>query len=135
MKKQRYVLDSYPLLAYFQDEPAADRVEQLLEAARREEASLYLSLINLGEVAYIIERRYGQGRWHAVQTLIDRWPVQVVGIDRERVLNAAHIKAYYPISYADAFAVALAQELDAPVLTGDPEFHKVEDMVQVLWLE
>jgi ribonuclease VapC len=123
------------MLTYFQDEPAAERVEQLLEAARRGEASLYLSLINLGEVAYIIERRYGQGRWHVVQTLVDRWPVQVVSIDRERVLNAAHIKAYHPISYADAFAVALAQELNAPVVTGDPEFHKVEEFVQVLWLE
>jgi predicted nucleic acid-binding protein len=134
VRKRRYVLDSYPLLAYFQDEPAADRVEQLLEATRRGEASLYLSLINLGEVAYIIERRHGQALWHAVQTLVDRWPVQVVGIDRERVLNAAHIKAHYPISYADAFAVALAQELEAPVVTGDPEFHKVEEIVQVLWL-
>ena len=128
------MLDSYPLLAYFQDEPAADHVEQLLEAASRQEASLYLSLISLGEVAYIIERRHGQGRWRAVQTLVDRWPVQVAGIDRERVLNAAHIKAHHPISYADAFAVALAQELNALLVTGDPEFHKVEEIIQVLWL-
>ena len=128
------MLDSYPLLAYFQDEPAADHVEQLLEAASRQEASLYLSLISLGEVAYIIERRHGQGRWRAVQTLVDRWPVQVAGIDRERVLNAVHIKAHHPISYADAFAVALAQELNALLVTGDPEFHKVEEIIQVLWL-
>ena len=134
MKKQRYVLDSYPLLAYFQDEPAADRVEQLLRAARREQASLYLSLVNLGEVAYIIERRHGQARWRAVQTLVDRWPVQVASIDRERVLNAAHLKAYQPVSYANAFAVALAQELDAPLVTGDSDCHKVEGLVQVLWL-
>lgn len=134
MRKRRYVLDSYPLLAYFQDEPAADHVEQLLEAASRQEASLYLSLISLGEVAYIIERRHGQGRWRAVQTLVDRWPVQVAGIDRERVLNAVHIKAHHPISYADAFAVALAQELNALLVTGDPEFHKVEEIIQVLWL-
>ena len=44
------------------------------------------------------------------------------------------MKAHYPTSYADAFAVALAQELNAPLMTGDPEFHKVEDIVQVCWL-
>jgi predicted nucleic acid-binding protein len=38
------------------------------------------------------------------------------------------------MSYADAFAVALAQELDAPVLTGDPEFRVVERLVQVDWI-
>ena len=48
----------------------------------------------------------------------------------------AHIKAHYPVSYADAFAVALAQEMDGPVVTGDPEFKRVEDegLISVVWL-
>jgi hypothetical protein len=47
---------------------------------------------------------------------------------------AAHIKANHAISYADAFAVAPAEELDAPVLTGDPGFGEMEPLVQVFWL-
>jgi len=35
---------------------------------------------------------------------------------------------------ADAFAVALAQSRQATLLTGDPEFHKVENLVTVDWL-
>jgi hypothetical protein len=35
-------------------------------------------------------------------------------------LAAAHLNA--ALAYADAFAVAAAQALDAVVLTGDPEF-------------
>jgi len=49
-------------------------------------------------------------------------------------LAAAHVKAHHPISYADAFAVALAQEMDASVVTGDPEFECVEELIPVVWL-
>jgi ribonuclease VapC len=37
------------------------------------------------------------------------------------VLEAARLKARFPISYADAFAVATARAEGGPVLTGDPE--------------
>ena len=53
---------------------------------------------------------------------------------RERVLAAAHIKATHAISYAGAFVVAAAQEMGATILTGDPEFRTVEDLVPVEWL-
>lgn len=41
--------------------------------------------------------------------------------NRETVLNAARIKAKYPLSYADAFAAATAVQHKAPLWTGDPE--------------
>jgi ribonuclease VapC len=50
------------------------------------------------------------------------------------VLEAARIKARLPISYADAFAVATAQRERAVIVTGDPEFRKVEHLVTVKWL-
>ena len=37
------------------------------------------------------------------------------------ILEAARMKAQHRLSYADAFAVATARLLGAPVLTGDPE--------------
>jgi predicted nucleic acid-binding protein len=38
------------------------------------------------------------------------------------------------ISYADAFAVAAAQEQQASLLTGDPEFNKVTASNAIEWL-
>ena len=49
-------------------------------------------------------------------------------------LEAAHIKASHPLSYADAFVVAVAINQKAIVLTGDPEFESVETLVNVEWL-
>jgi ribonuclease VapC len=50
------------------------------------------------------------------------------------MLAAAHIKANHSVAYADAFAVAAAQELGGAVLTGDPEFKEVEELIAVEWL-
>ena len=54
--------------------------------------------------------------------------------DRLLVFEAAHVKARYPVSYADAFSVALARRNRGRVLTGDPEFKAVECEVRVHWL-
>jgi PIN domain nuclease of toxin-antitoxin system len=51
VKKPRYVFDSYALLAYVRAEPGGDEVKSLLEEARKGQVEVYLSLINLGEVA------------------------------------------------------------------------------------
>lgn len=40
----RYVLDTSALLAYYQDEPGADIVEQLLNKAQAGKIEIYLSL-------------------------------------------------------------------------------------------
>jgi len=107
----------------------------MLERAAQGEAQLHVSLINLGELAYLTERRRGLSALRQTLAVLERLTIRWVSVDWERVLAAARVKARYPISYADAFAVALAQEIDAPLVTGDPEFHKVEESVQVRWLE
>ena len=48
----RYVLDSFGLLAYFGGEPGEAQVKTVLERAAAGQAEVYLSVVNLGEVAY-----------------------------------------------------------------------------------
>ena len=38
------------------------------------------------------------------------------------------------LSYADCFAVASALRHDACILTGDPEFKNVEQIVEIDWV-
>ena len=109
MKKPIFVLDSYGLLAYFQGEQGALRVKGLLKQARNEDAVIFLSLINLGKIIYMIERKLGEDTSREILQDVLTLPIQVVEVTRDRVSSAAHIKAKFPISYADAFAVALAQ--------------------------
>jgi ribonuclease VapC len=130
----RYVLDSFALLAYIQREPGGAAVKTILQEAATGQSALFISLINLGEVLYQFERRQGQGQLPTLLALLDELPLTLVEVTRARVYAAAHLKAHYAVAYGDTFAVALAQELDATVVTGDPEFRKLGDVVRVKWL-
>jgi len=90
--------------------------------------------VNYGEVVYITEREQGLSAVQHVIPAMDQWPVTLVEADRKLTLAAAHVKAHYAISYADTFAVALAQSRQATLLTGEPEFRKVEDLITIDWL-
>ena len=109
-------------------------MEQLLQQAQGQTATLHLSLVNLGEVYYIIQRERGREAAVATLALMDQLPLHQEAVDRPRVLAASALKADHAISYADAFAVALGQQLQGPVVTGDPEFQQVAAQVEILWL-
>lgn len=131
---ERYVFDSFALLAFIDDEPGADEVRRILVACSRSEARAWLSIVNFGEVLYILERERGLPVAHKVVAIVDDLPIEVVEADRALTFAAAHVKAHHALSYADAFAVALAQECGARVVTGDPEFKKVTKLTPVHWL-
>jgi predicted nucleic acid-binding protein len=108
-------LDSWAVLRWLEgEEPAASRVE----AAMAERP--LMSWINLGEVAYIVERRAGLDRVRRiVRELRRRLTLDLPS--EARVLEAARLKAGYAIAFADAFALATAIAHGATLLTGDPE--------------
>lgn len=131
-----YVLDSYALLAYLQGEPGGARVRELLASASQGGCRLSMSVVNLGEVLYIVERARGLAKAQETLARIDELPVEIVAADRALTLEAAHLKAHCPIAYADCFAAALARLRNAPLVTGDPEFRRLppEQGVQVEWV-
>lgn len=109
------VLDSWALLAYLKDEPAAGRIESEWIGS-----GAAISSINLGEVLYIRIRASGEASARAdVETVRRR--LDVVEPGWSLVMAAATIKASGGLSYADAFCVATALHLKAPLWTGDPE--------------
>ena len=111
-----HCLDSWAVLEWLDGgEPAATRVDELLAAG-----TPIMSWINLGEVAYIVARRFGEEEAAAVVGRL-QGALDLELPTRDRVLEAAALKAAHRISYADAFCVATALALDAVLVTGDPE--------------
>lgn len=129
-----YVFDSYALLAYLGGEAGMVRVQDILTESAQGKCTIMLSLINLGEVLYITERGHGIPKAQTVLAAVEQLPIQIMPATRDAVFSAAHIKANHTVSFADAFAVAAAQEQGGTILTGDPEFEAVHEMVQVEWL-
>ena len=87
-----FVLDSFALLTYLQDEPAASRIEKLLEGAGKEKCRLLLSIISLGEILYITERRGGLVKAQDALALIQQLPIEILAADEQTVLAAANIE-------------------------------------------
>ena len=121
-------------MAWVQDEPGAQLVEDLLVGARRKDRELLLHEVNLAEVHYLSIRRVGEERARSLADQLLRLPIRVVSSSPEILWQAALLKAIYPLSLADAFAAATAMVLDAAVVTGDPEFRAVADLVEIRWI-
>ena len=64
-----------------------------------------------------------------------RMPVKFSEPDKAIIKNAAVIKGKYRLSYADAFAIALAKEVSGILLTGDPEILLLKNVVKTLKLK
>lgn len=132
---ERYVLDSYAVLGYFLDEPCADTVAKILELARRNEIKIYMSWINLGEVYYMVQRRYG--REDAIELIenLKAWPVELVAASNEQVITAGDVKARFPLSLGDSYAAALTISVQGILLTADKEFQPLENqLIKIAWL-
>ena len=115
------VLDSWALLAYLKNEPAAGRIEETWLSS-----GAAISSVNLGEALYIRMRERGEGAAVAEVDLI-RNRCHVIDADWTLIFSAAQIKAGGGLSYADAFCISAAKRIEAPLWTGDPEIVEKAD--------
>jgi len=111
---------------------------QLFAAARDGREPLAIHAANVGEVYYVAYRRAGAARAAEMLAHLRRLPVRIhdrVPLDLLR--EAGRLKALYPVSYADAFAVALARLRQSRLVTTDRgEIGPLEKRgeVRCLWL-
>ncbi len=131
--KTGHVFDSWAILAYAQDEPAADQVENLLVESSRLQNG-WISSMNLGEVWYTLARRRSRDLADEQLLALAQIGLERVDIDWPTVLQAADFKSRHKISYADAFAAALAKQRNAELVTGDPEFRSLDSEINIHWL-
>ena len=129
-----YVLDSFAVLALLGKEAGSEEVSRLLRQAQKEKVHLLMTWVNVGEVAYIVERRWGKGQLYQVLGTLEATQIEFVPVERGLALQAASIKAEHPLAYADAFAAALAVQREARLVTDDPEFEVLEETVSIHWL-
>ena len=129
-----YVLDSFAILALLGKEVGSDEVSDLLRQTQAGKVQTVMTWVNMGEVAYIVERRWGKGRLYQVLGWLEATGIELVVVERELALTAASIKAEHPLAYPDTFAAALAVTREATLVTGDPEFKILEPGLSIQWL-
>jgi predicted nucleic acid-binding protein len=132
--KRTSLLDSFAMLAFLNKEKGFEKVRELMRAAQLSSTPLLMNEINIGEVYYMTTKARSPELAEEFLRRLETLPIQPISNSFADVLQAARIKARFPISYADAFAVATASRMHATVVTGDPEFRQVEHLVTIDWV-
>ncbi len=129
----KVVFDAFGILTLLQKEKGYETVKDYLERSAKGEIRAYMNLINWGEVCYMLMKK---GKMIDAEELWEErkgYPIFFADPTPTRIKSASKIKGNYPVSYADAFCIALAVELKAKVITGDKEFSTVADL-EIVWI-
>jgi ribonuclease VapC len=128
------VFDSWALLAFFQGEDAAYHVERFINQCWENGERMFISTINVGEIWYTVARRESSEKADEIVGHLKSLGIEMVDASFDRIMQASQIKKNGKLSYADAFAAALAMEKKATLLTGDFEFKFLEEQIDIFWL-
>jgi ribonuclease VapC len=129
------VLDSWPILEWIlARKPGSEVVAALLSGAEESTNRLLISAINVGEIYYFLRKNHSESLASLWRENSATLPITIEIPTADDIWNAASLKAQYPISYADAFAAALAQKHQCPLVTGDPEFRSVTQ-IELEWID
>ncbi|PYS68088.1 MAG: hypothetical protein DMF69_21195 [Acidobacteria bacterium] len=133
-KPKALVFESWAVIAYLEDEPAAEHIADVVADAHDDGIPLFMCVVNVGEVWYIIAREASVS--HADRSIKELRQLGIEFVDADWTLahEAGGFKSKYKMSYADCFAAALSKHKRALLLTGDPEFKQVETQISIDWL-
>ncbi len=134
MPKEPFLFDSYAVFNFFQKAKSYEKVVRILEQADKAKLAKYINVINLGEIIYATKREFGDLKKIEVLAHRERLNFVILPVTNALVYQAAEFKAQYRISYADCFVLASAVEHKALIVTGYPEFKKVEHLVNIAWI-
>jgi uncharacterized protein len=128
------VLDSYAVISYLDRESGYGEVAKLFEECVAKDREVFVCVVNWGEVIYHALRSGGKDMAKLAEDAMRALPIQVIDANKELTLQAAHLKAFNKMSYADCFAASLAMKKKCELVTGDKEFKQVEKDVKIRWL-
>lgn len=135
MPRVTHVVDTSAIIVLLRMEQGYDRFEALL---KDRENYFAMHIVNLGELFYVFYRSDGEARaveaWNRTEAL----PIQVVSdVTDGFVKRVGRWKATQRIAYADAYALATAEDIRVPLVTVDHrEFDPIEaaGLLQFVWL-
>jgi predicted nucleic acid-binding protein len=132
--KKSYVLDANAVLDFLDGGPGMQRVKEVLRETFHERSSTMMSVLNWGEVFYLLWQRRGEEKARQTMGNLSRLPLDLVPVDLAQVLKAGEIKAVHKIPYVDCIAAGLAEIRQAALVTSDRDFEKLGRRIPILWL-
>lgn len=127
------ILDTSSILIYLSGGEGVNLMADLLNE-EESKSELFISYITLAEIYEIMKDQIGEEKSNQILGMIKNWGVKFVPANEVISLAAARIKSNFPIPYADAFATATAQMLNAELISGNPKLENVKHLVPITWV-
>jgi predicted nucleic acid-binding protein len=122
------VFDAEPLIAHADDEPGSDVVEEYLDAVAVEDATGYVSCVNLAEIRYTIARKYDRTTADEYLDWLTDLGIDPVDVDEAWMAASDYALKYNP-ALGDSLALATAEHVEAALLIGgDDDYDGITDV-------
>jgi len=124
------VFDACALIAYLNNEPGSDTINDLLIKAIDTDVEIYMNIINLIEVHYANIRCLGKDQASVILEKILASPIQVVSVISDKIFHeAARLKSAYKMSLSDCIGLATALEFSGQFVSSD--HHELDVVAKV----
>ena len=118
------LLDSWVWVEYWRGSKNADKASSYIQSSEE----VIVSSINIAEIYFWILRGYGQKEAEAKKRILER-RCFIADLDPSIAVEAAKIKHDRKIALADSIVLATAIKTNAKVVTGDPDFKGLKEVV------
>lgn len=110
------------------------KADIMADAAHEQGIPLLMTVVNGGEVWYIIARQTSDVDADRSISQLRDLGIEFVDADWNLAHGAGYLKSRNKMSLADAFAASLAKQRKAHLVTGDQEFKLIEQEINISWL-
>ena len=121
-----YLLDTSAVMALIEDEPGADRVEDLLRTG-----SVLMPFLDGLEAYYVTLQERSRDEAERRLALIRQLPaIWLDNVSETVLIRAGNFKGRYRVSLADAIIAAFAADHGAILVHKDPEYRVLSAVVE-----
>ncbi|RLG60071.1 MAG: hypothetical protein DRN95_00565 [Candidatus Hydrothermarchaeota archaeon] len=120
------LIDSWAWIEYFRGSKAGEKVRKYIEG----ENEIIISTINMAEIYRWILRFYDEKIAEEKRNFIKKRAI-VIDVTEEIAIKSAKIKHKLKWGLGDSIIYATAKQEKAKVLTGDPHFKNLKDVIYI----
>jgi predicted nucleic acid-binding protein len=131
---KKFVLDANALFDLVEAGPGFQKVEHLFQTAIQQHSWIVMSVLNWGELFYLLWQQRGEEAARRTMAGLSRLPLEIVPVDLAQAMKASELKAIHKVPYVDCIAAALAVLQRATLVTSDRDFEKLGRHFPVLWI-
>lgn len=128
----KVLLDTFPLVKFFKDEPGAKQVEEILNKIERGDIKGSIASVTVAELLYIFARFRNIDLARAIITHIGISKIKTISLDNKIAELAGEFKFRYTrkdkrgLPIADAFIAAASAAKNAILITEEKHYFKIK---------